>query len=388
MNSTSILPFELCIYNKYFGIKELLSLSKVSIDLNKLASKFINQYKDIIRRLSNAKILINNSSIYNRTHTFDPNVIYDRNYWYSIFGRKLTPDELSLYYMYFIYKCEQGSNTNYIFINRKSTQRELTIPAEKRITPIYDDNNAMMTSFGRWEVESNRDLKYVKQHDIMRLNKRWNCHVYDDGFIMYFASSVDGSDSVNLDSIYEINSPYSLLRFRYQASLVIDTLPDKAENVNKSENNSDGENDSEAESENEAITRMYSSYSSQLQTQSYLPFNILKDDELYDKFSYDNIEYDIVYYDESKTPYYSVYMFQGNTNEFNIKNLPCDASQNDEGCCIYKGSISSFRKIYKYSPLCGNRLLSSKIEINNKLLMKYYKMMYGKKMSIDDILNT
>jgi hypothetical protein len=167
---------------------------------------------------------------------------------------------------------------------------------------------------------------------------------------MYFGSKVDGSTSINLDKIKEINGYYSQIQFRYKYSINIDSIYDDT-------------------TDDESI-------------------DILNNKDHFNKFSYDNILYDIKYFNLSKLQYYSEYMYTDNiSSKTNHTPEICDASLKGECCCKLINNYGFFANIIKYSPKCNNRLIS-KIEINNKLINKYYKMMYGKNMSIDDILNT
>lgn len=115
------LVLKLIIDNGFVGLSEFSKLKKVDKYLNKLSNEYINKYYDILKKCHNIEIFSSRYHYYSFID-YNENVIikynkniYEPNYWYNIFNKKLNKDELVLYYGYFInkynkyYKCSLHS---------------------------------------------------------------------------------------------------------------------------------------------------------------------------------------------------------------------------------------------------------------------------------------
>lgn len=137
MEIISFIPSECMdfpILNDFMTIEDLKNISMVNKYFNhvskKQMNKQMNELFNFIEKLEKMHILINNSSLYSYepTYNLEENAInnststnlqniqreilpyvneskktqYNPLYWYNLFGKKLNPQELALYYAYFI----------------------------------------------------------------------------------------------------------------------------------------------------------------------------------------------------------------------------------------------------------------------------------------------
>ena len=68
------------------------------------SKKYINDYFDILKKCYNIKQLKIPQGVPYTYNNYYEKYIYDNDYWYNLFGKKLNKDELALYYTFFIYK--------------------------------------------------------------------------------------------------------------------------------------------------------------------------------------------------------------------------------------------------------------------------------------------
>jgi hypothetical protein len=133
MEIISFIPSECMdfpILKNFMTIKELINISIVNKYFNKVSKKQIkkqiNELFNFIEKLEKIHILKNNTSLY--TYNLEENAInnststnlqniqreilpyvnenkktqYNPLYWYNLFGKTLNPQELALYYLYFV----------------------------------------------------------------------------------------------------------------------------------------------------------------------------------------------------------------------------------------------------------------------------------------------
>lgn len=99
---------EFSIFNNFLGLDELATISMVNKSYNLLAKREIKKIYKIIEKIRKVKIQVNNSSLYSMNSTLD--CVYNQNYWYKLFGKKLNRQELAIYYAYFITKYSIGTS--------------------------------------------------------------------------------------------------------------------------------------------------------------------------------------------------------------------------------------------------------------------------------------
>lgn len=160
------LPIEISIMNEFMDIKDLIAISKVDKHFHEFSKKYKQEYVhklfEIIKKCNNVSIYenkthrysFNRPSIYERPGGRASSCLYKQQYWQSIFGNQLNPDQLAIYYAFFI------STYNY----------------------------------------SSKQLVGQSQ---------WACSIFPNGFIKCLASKEDGSIIINnSDKIIRFNSIY------------------------------------------------------------------------------------------------------------------------------------------------------------------------------------
>lgn len=108
MASSPTEHIEFAIFNNFLGLNELATISMVNKSYNLLAKREIKKIFTIIEKIRRSKILVNTSSLYSTGSRLES--LYNQEYWYQLFGRKLNRQELSIYYAYFITKYNISGN--------------------------------------------------------------------------------------------------------------------------------------------------------------------------------------------------------------------------------------------------------------------------------------
>jgi hypothetical protein len=139
------LPLELVIMENFIDMKDLCSISETDKHFNQFSKKYkdICNLYNIITKCKNINIIENQNYFYGNSGIDYYN---DNQYWISMFKNTLTPEQLSIYYAFYV-----------LTYHYSSRQR-------------FDKT-------------------------------KWECTVFPDGFIKCFASKNDGS--ITLENIFD-----------------------------------------------------------------------------------------------------------------------------------------------------------------------------------------